>query len=41
MSLDAPKICEWCGENIHTYGHGAACIYREDVEPPPDAPGPA
>lgn len=29
MSLDAPKICELCGENIHGYGHRPTC---------PDAP---
>lgn len=25
MSLDAPKICESCGENVHGYGHRPSC----------------
>lgn len=25
MSLDQPKICEECGENIRTYGHRIGC----------------
>lgn len=25
MSLDYPKICEFCGENIHGYGHQKSC----------------
>lgn len=28
MSLDAPRICEICGENVHTYGHKATCLTR-------------
>lgn len=28
MSLDAPKICDSCGENINGYGHGMYCPER-------------
>jgi hypothetical protein len=32
MSLDAPKICERCGENENTYGHDQGCLERRDVD---------
>ena len=31
MSLDAPRICEWCGENIYGFGHAEYCqVIREN-----------
>jgi len=32
MSLDSPKICDRCGENINTYGHDQGCAERPDVD---------
>jgi len=25
MSLEMPKVCETCGENVHGYGHKENC----------------
>lgn len=27
MSLDAEKICEFCGENINGFGHAPGCEF--------------
>lgn len=36
MSLDAPRICDYCGENVHTYGHKPTCRDAHLDYPAPD-----
>jgi hypothetical protein len=37
MSLDTPRYCEMCGENMHGHGHKQGCANETDDAPPPEA----